>query len=1505
MFGDLPQSRQQTVGADYDPDLLECPYCFKTFSFPVSLPCGHTLCRACANDLVAHQKTLCTGSEALQTPSAFTTSPLSFPCPICSARIPITDTPFPENEPIWSGVRQLLATRTAPKRCPFCDQRGCTRQCSQCDICTCDDPACIATVTRLHRRTTSHEAALDVLLSTPDPSMASIYPTGDITGAPALPAVQYKLRTPLGTCKLHGELLRMFCCEDQVPVCSQCLFVGPHRDEATGQPHAALALEQGCEAVRALMGQLEEALKERALKVAHLLQQNQHTHARLEESAQGALAQIDGLFEGLLAAVTARRLDLRAQCLELLQSKASALDGQHGLLNSMLGQLTHCQALTSDLWHCAGPLPPPGPPRSPGSPAAKAASPRAMLPLGAGEGDADRARLLRHQMDLRRRVEGLLAAADGLLDRPVCEHALVLCPGGPAPQRQPATADATAPSGGSEAGGAAPGRDMEAAVQQLVARVGTLGLVTHVDPARCALVARGPAASSGVSTPTDVGAPGAPDEGFHEPALVYAHPGEEVALSLEARTPQGQPVLVAGLEWALSARPLAAPGQPAPGPEQDVIAVGGAAGQPQTSSPSLLPQEGRIEVAIRQWPGEPDTAYFRCGRPGRFLVQAQLGGIDLAGSPRPSSSRPRLLCPAVTVAPHEAHTFHVRALTTAGEPHSHPDEVPFRVRVWGPLQPPGSASSPPSPPSPWQAARGDTTGPREIECLIERPPAPAEGASGDGLFAVTWRPPLPGQYHIHVTVPASQPRPLAPGPSTPIRQRQQQQEAPILGSPGVVLCAEPPPPLEEQTPEGEPQPQGEADTEAESALVEVLPAGSAPAPWQGRPRPRKLLADEDEEGLGGDAPDEEAAAGGAGGAGAGAEDEDGIMVSLAPHQGAAAPSPSQLPPPSPALTTILAAATPGRPAPPAATGTPQRLPPAPRPDEPQTLGPQEAQQAGAEAEAAERTHEEEDEGRPQQPAMPSASPPATRQLLPAPSPPGSPSGRLRIAARSAPRSPGPLARPPGRLISAGAADGADRGEGSFASPALGQSPSSRPWAARQQRPAAPDDDGRLPPQSPQPQPGELAATTLLLRSASSTASARVAPPPRGDPPPPADAEADRPPPAALQTPAEMLTARLAALGADPSPPAPPPSSPPPPARAPALLAVVLGGYTGQAYLGEAAALSLSTDPRPAWSLLPTSSPSATRPAARRLALGGGPAAHRPAPVLPALRHPRYGMASAVLHRAGTATALLYALGGYDGGYSTAVECLDMATGRWAELPPLPHPTYGAAAAAVRGRLYLAGGYDGVSPVGHCLMLDPPSGRWTPVSALRQPRYHLAVAACEGTLYALGGYDGKVALSVVERWDPRQPRWETVAPMRRPRNGPAAALLPASDQAPLGGADQEGTLAGRVVVMGGHSAAGYTAEVEIFEPRTNGWLQGPPLRQARMSAGACALYNPGGPAGSRWRLCLAGGMAEEGPLGSVEVLDNPAAGWTCLPQGQLAGPRTGACCVALPWTLAQQ
>ena len=130
------------------------------------------------------------------------------------------------------------------------------------------------------------------------------------------------------------------------------------------------------------------------------------------------------------------------------------------------------------------------------------------------------------------------------------------------------------------------------------------------------------------------------------------------------------------------------------------------------------------------------------------------------------------------------------------------------------------------------------------------------------------------------------------------------------------------------------------------------------------------------------------------------------------------------------------------------------------------------------------------------------------------------------------------------------------------------------------------------------------------------------------------------------------------------------------------------------------------------------------------------------------------------------------------GTTTAFEAYDPALGSWEELPSLPEAVHHPAAAAMVDRLYVAGGYTdlGFSAMSrHAFAYDPEARTWTAVADLPAPRAAHAMAVLAGKLYVVGG----VGPGSEDVWvyDPATDRWDGLrAPLPTSREHLAVAEL---------------------------------------------------------------------------------------------------------------------------------
>ena len=193
------------------------------------------------------------------------------------------------------------------------------------------------------------------------------------------------------------------------------------------------------------------------------------------------------------------------------------------------------------------------------------------------------------------------------------------------------------------------------------------------------------------------------------------------------------------------------------------------------------------------------------------------------------------------------------------------------------------------------------------------------------------------------------------------------------------------------------------------------------------------------------------------------------------------------------------------------------------------------------------------------------------------------------------------------------------------------------------------------------------------------------------------------------------------------------------------------------------------------------------------------------------------------------SGLIYAIGGYNfTGPPFAlsrVEQYDPQADQWTQLPDMPTPRQGPAAATGQdGRIYVMGGTDSsFQTIATTEVLDPATGQWTTAASMNTPRTGFGAAAgSDGRIYVFGGYSGDAYVNTVEAYDPASDMWTPVSPMNEVRYGVAGVTGPD----------------GRIYAIGGGQDG---TSVERYDPSTDGWTYVDPMSAAR--SGHAATLGP--------------------------------------------------------------
>jgi len=131
--------------------------------------------------------------------------------------------------------------------------------------------------------------------------------------------------------------------------------------------------------------------------------------------------------------------------------------------------------------------------------------------------------------------------------------------------------------------------------------------------------------------------------------------------------------------------------------------------------------------------------------------------------------------------------------------------------------------------------------------------------------------------------------------------------------------------------------------------------------------------------------------------------------------------------------------------------------------------------------------------------------------------------------------------------------------------------------------------------------------------------------------------------------------------------------------------------------------------------------------------------------------------------------------------TNVLEVYNLRLNHWDSRVALPVALSGCALAALDGRLYLFGGWDGKQAVDTVYSYDPESNTWQTRSPLSAPRAYMAAVALEGRIYLIGGTDGQQHLKTVQAYFPQRDQagvspWEARADMPDSRSKVGATVI---------------------------------------------------------------------------------------------------------------------------------
>jgi len=190
-----------------------------------------------------------------------------------------------------------------------------------------------------------------------------------------------------------------------------------------------------------------------------------------------------------------------------------------------------------------------------------------------------------------------------------------------------------------------------------------------------------------------------------------------------------------------------------------------------------------------------------------------------------------------------------------------------------------------------------------------------------------------------------------------------------------------------------------------------------------------------------------------------------------------------------------------------------------------------------------------------------------------------------------------------------------------------------------------------------------------------------------------------------------------------------------------------------------------------------------------------------------------------------------------------------------------------AAPITKGRVLVAGGWNGMNYLASAEAYDSGLNSWKPLSQMAKDRGHHTMTVLDnGDVLVTGGVSGQGQFeNTVEIFSVDTETWTNKAPMNTGRSRHTATRL--------------GN--GMVLIVGGEGSSGVLATSQIFDPYTNGYSSAPSLSDARRNHTATLLGDG--------TVLVVGGHGAAGELSSAEIYHPVSKEWK-KPPNALSKPR---------------
>lgn len=296
-------------------EFLTCSICFEIYKDPKTLPCLHSFCKDCINNLRQENAGI-----------------NSYPCPICRELFQLPEDGADDlktNFCLKNLIDFVTSTNEVKKLCSFCGIKG--ENIDATSLClTCNDLLCPECADHRHRSTTLtfHHR---------------VVPLTEVTAGKYNDEIRSKQQIP---CSKHeGEDLRFFCENCDVPVCRDCIVLGHQNHKCLAPADARKHMDENLNSLMDLLNQKIKTFQDAKEKVVTSKKKIETEKKKVEENLERQTS-------ALIKKITDSKKAVEEEFKQFVKSKQDILHHKEASIESERKLLNETYSFCSNILRC-------------------------------------------------------------------------------------------------------------------------------------------------------------------------------------------------------------------------------------------------------------------------------------------------------------------------------------------------------------------------------------------------------------------------------------------------------------------------------------------------------------------------------------------------------------------------------------------------------------------------------------------------------------------------------------------------------------------------------------------------------------------------------------------------------------------------------------------------------------------------------------------------------------------------------------------------------------------------------------------------------------------------------------------------------------------------------------------------------------------------------------------------------------------------------------------------